>query len=158
MGPLPLVRRSSATRSSSYPARATGKDASARNARAGAGDGLEAELHPSTKRVTIALELVHAVPDSLIHPVRFVVEVGAFEEDLDVLRDLVADLRIPLVEAVDIDVVIRAFAGLAQRGRAIGVGDTCRKAVLRSEEHTSELQSLMRNSYTVFCLKKKKTD
>src|SRR3546814_3856572 len=28
----------------------------------------------------------------------------------------------------------------------------------RSEEHTSELQSLMRNSYAVFCLKKKKYD
>src|SRR3546814_6127874 len=28
----------------------------------------------------------------------------------------------------------------------------------RSEEHTSELQSLMRISYAVFCLKKKKTD
>src|SRR3546814_6987547 len=27
---------------------------------------------------------------------------------------------------------------------------------IRSEEHTSELQSLMRNSYTVYCLKKKK--
>src|SRR3546814_7415486 len=30
-------------------------------------------------------------------------------------------------------------------------------AVPRSEEHTSELQSLMRNSYAVFCLTKKKT-
>src|SRR3546814_7016870 len=30
------------------------------------------------------------------------------------------------------------------------------KAVGRSEEHTSELQSLMRISYAVFCLKKKK--
>src|SRR3546814_3887031 len=29
-------------------------------------------------------------------------------------------------------------------------------SVARSEEHTSELQSLMRNSYAVFCLKKKK--
>src|SRR3546814_9147899 len=28
---------------------------------------------------------------------------------------------------------------------------------LRSEEHTSELQSLMRSSYAVFCLKKKHT-
>src|SRR3546814_4498372 len=28
----------------------------------------------------------------------------------------------------------------------------------RSEEHTSELQSLMRSSYAVFCLKKKKSD
>src|SRR3546814_5214536 len=29
---------------------------------------------------------------------------------------------------------------------------------IRSEEHTSELQSLMRNSYAVFCLKTKTTD
>src|SRR3546814_1344584 len=29
-------------------------------------------------------------------------------------------------------------------------------AIQRSEEHTSELQSLMRSSYAVFCLKKKK--
>src|SRR3546814_5462482 len=29
---------------------------------------------------------------------------------------------------------------------------------LRSEEHTSELQSLMLNSYAVFCLNKKKND
>src|SRR3546814_8358478 len=28
----------------------------------------------------------------------------------------------------------------------------------RSEEHTSDLQSLMRNSYAVFCLKKKNTN
>src|SRR3546814_1306458 len=31
-------------------------------------------------------------------------------------------------------------------------------AVARSEEHTSELQSLMRISYAVFCLKKKKIE
>src|SRR3546814_8228875 len=31
-----------------------------------------------------------------------------------------------------------------------------RLLVQRSEEHTSELQSLMRSSYAVFCLKKKK--
>src|SRR3546814_9591790 len=43
--------------------------------------------------------------------------------------------------------VVRAVIGQAlsaERGR-------------RSEEHTSELQSLMRLSYAVFCLKKKKT-
>src|SRR3546814_2890223 len=33
-----------------------------------------------------------------------------------------------------------------------------RHEIDRSEEHTSELQSLMRNSYAVFCLKKKKTE
>src|SRR3546814_3077518 len=34
--------------------------------------------------------------------------------------------------------------------------DTATGVVWRSEEHTSELQSLMRISYAVFCLKKKK--
>src|SRR3546814_15919314 len=33
-----------------------------------------------------------------------------------------------------------------------------RRRCVRSEEHTSELQSLMRISYAVFCLKKKKKD
>src|SRR3546814_7071283 len=35
-------------------------------------------------------------------------------------------------------------------------GSIERRVAERSEEHTSELQSLMRNSYAVFCLKKKK--
>src|SRR3546814_9568115 len=35
------------------------------------------------------------------------------------------------------------------------VGLARRREAKRSEEHTSELQSLMRNSYAVFCLKKK---
>src|SRR3546814_4197119 len=35
-------------------------------------------------------------------------------------------------------------------------GDIASQQVRRSEEHTSELQSLMRISYAVFCLKKKK--
>src|SRR3546814_7340732 len=38
-------------------------------------------------------------------------------------------------------------------------GDLATNAAMvlaRSEEHTSELQSLMRNSYAVFCLKKNK--
>src|SRR3546814_3870656 len=34
-------------------------------------------------------------------------------------------------------------------------GETRRHCEARSEEHTSELQSLMRISYAVFCLKKK---
>src|SRR3546814_1848806 len=34
-------------------------------------------------------------------------------------------------------------------------GNTCSSDQSRSEEHTSELQSLMRISYAVFCLKKK---
>src|SRR3546814_6018499 len=34
-------------------------------------------------------------------------------------------------------------------------GKPCSAPLKRSEEHTSELQSLMRNSYAVFCLKQK---
>src|SRR3546814_3862446 len=37
-----------------------------------------------------------------------------------------------------------------------GDGATSDSFVMRSEEHTSELQSLMRTSYSAFCLKKKK--
>src|SRR3546814_10271772 len=38
---------------------------------------------------------------------------------------------------------------------AVDVGYVWINETSRSEEHTSELQSLMRNSYAVFCLKKK---
>src|SRR3546814_6324887 len=38
----------------------------------------------------------------------------------------------------------------------VGSGVLRHAAAARSEEHTSELQSLMRISYAVFCLKKKK--
>src|SRR3546814_4904795 len=41
--------------------------------------------------------------------------------------------------------------------KKIGLGKGRRRG-RRSEEHTSELQSLMRISYAVFCLKKKKTN
>src|SRR3546814_1233044 len=45
------------------------------------------------------------------------------------------------------------------RGRRDAQALRLRGAVrLRSEEHTSELQSLMRISYAVFCLKKKKAN
>src|SRR3546814_3073275 len=39
---------------------------------------------------------------------------------------------------------------------ALARAQTCSRSTMRSEEHTSELQSLMRISYAVFCLKKKK--
>src|SRR3546814_2930852 len=45
-------------------------------------------------------------------------------------------------------------SGCADRGSAQPAGERPGRA--RSEEHTSELQSLMRISYAVFCLKKKK--
>src|SRR3546814_4139973 len=47
--------------------------------------------------------------------------------------------------------------GVRQKGQRIGRNPkTGEEVPIRSEEHTSELQSLMRISYAVFCLKKKK--
>src|SRR3546814_8744555 len=51
-------------------------------------------------------------------------------------------------------VQLAEFTGQVVAGQA-GTDDDYRCAH-RSEEHTSELQSLMRNSSAVFCLKKKK--
>src|SRR3546814_2736651 len=47
--------------------------------------------------------------------------------------------------------------GGAARKRAINADQIGGLRSSRSEEHTSELQSLMRSSYAVFCLKKKKS-
>src|SRR3546814_7443745 len=51
----------------------------------------------------------------------------------------------------------RLWTGLPDRHRPSGfAGRLVERARIRSEEHTSELQSLMSISYAVFCLKKKK--
>src|SRR3546814_3912173 len=54
---------------------------------------------------------------------------------------------------VDVALVSSQDSNLAQRGK---VPQPQRPVPARSEEHTSELQSLMRISYAVFCLKKEK--
>src|SRR3546814_6241502 len=51
---------------------------------------------------------------------------------------------IGVLDRLEVEAVVRTEFGILARDR-------------RSEEHTSELQSLMRISYAVFCLKKKKT-
>src|SRR3546814_3984129 len=60
------------------------------------------------------------------------------------------------IEAVELHVQ-PFFAGFAGVDGATHAPHRCRD-VGRSEEHTSELQSLMRISYAVFCLKKKKSN
>src|SRR3546814_2073176 len=69
---------------------------------------------------------------------------------------LIADaLRTPLYPVhISAAHTVDTVKDLKAKGmRITGETLTC---FLRSEEHTSELQSLMRNSYAVFCLKKKK--
>src|SRR3546814_5979162 len=81
------------------------------------------------------------------------------EEMSSVTRDVRDKLRtVPGVRRIDLHglrpqrVYMEAsVAKLAQLG--ISLGAVLR--AVRSEEHTSELQSLMRISYAVFCLKKK---
>src|SRR3546814_8552367 len=66
---------------------------------------------------------------------------------------------VPRVGATEGGVAPLAGAGVGV-GAAPGAGDDFGAGVwagLRSEEHTSELQSLMRNSYAVFCLIKKQS-
>src|SRR3546814_3436616 len=52
--------------------------------------------------------------------------------------------------------IVPLFVGREKSVRALEDVMKEDKQILRSEEHTSELQSLMRISYAVFCLKKKK--
>src|SRR3546814_7281418 len=47
------------------------------------------------------------------------------------------------------------FRLIVRHGVVLAVGGAAARGGPRSEEHTSELQSLMRISYAVFCLKKK---
>src|SRR3546814_7566173 len=81
-------------------------------------------------------------------------------EDLDVLvlveerRDVEAH---PAVEKLGLQARFERIEDLGVVAGRVGV-DHVEAAALdaaRSEEHTSELQSLMRISYAVFCLKKK---
>src|SRR3546814_1953761 len=59
------------------------------------------------------------------------------------------------VEAAGGEVVEAALDHLLGQHRHLALLDRVDAADQRSEEHTSELQSLMRISYAVFCLKKK---
>src|SRR3546814_9661607 len=54
-------------------------------------------------------------------------------------------------------VVVRHLIEFAASGVQRGNAGVAAAGEVRSEEHTSELQSLMRISYAVFCLKKKNT-
>src|SRR3546814_4614421 len=89
-------------------------------------------------------------------------------------RDGLADLILRYCEAqthelaaidrIMVDARSCRHAGFEQQfaaeGQAVGaeIADVAINIKGRSEEHTSELQSLMRISYAVFCLKKKKNE
>src|SRR3546814_5861192 len=87
------------------------------------------------------------------------------EQPIDVARPgaIEAELDGCLCERRDdtgfeIDLQIQDEIELPRRQLAPNVEKTAPPAAARSEEHTSELQSLMRTSYAGFCLKKKKNN
>src|SRR3546814_8983990 len=60
------------------------------------------------------------------------------------------------IQLLDISDPIRARLLILERRAEIeAICNGCDPTLVRSEEHTSELQSLMRISYAVFCLKQK---
>src|SRR3546814_3210861 len=80
---------------------------------------------------------------------------------VDARRRGIGDLRLRALEARNLQIlVVVEEAGEVERPLAllVLVADLVGVVLfrLRSEEHTSELQSPMRISYAVFCLKKKK--
>src|SRR3546814_8578693 len=82
---------------------------------------------------------------------------GAYCRAWPVIASSVTQAIVPLPDGhfvVAVEVRRQAPAGLAWL-LAAPVRATCITSAARSEEHTSELQSLMRNSYAVFCLKEK---
>src|SRR3546814_1831489 len=76
--------------------------------------------------------------------------VAAVRDVLERLLDAEAARVGEITGRIIVVVLPRRKAAVRQAAHAVCL-------VLRSEEHTSELQSLMRISYAVFCLKKKKT-
>src|SRR3546814_8330670 len=75
--------------------------------------------------------------------------------DIDVLGEAIAGDAHRLHEVMQQD--LTGMDGRESFGHGGFLSGSRRSRHRRSEKHTSELQSLMRISYAVFCLKKKKT-
>src|SRR3546814_6340487 len=102
--------------------------------------GKRAVLESGARHLWFGTAWVYAAHSNNVLRTRL--RVGAEREELRVVADQIGT---PTPAALIADVTSRALQSDPAR------------AGLRSEEHTSELQSLMRNSYAVFCLKKKET-
>src|SRR3546814_2235821 len=74
---------------------------------------------------------------------------GAIERPVDAVA--VQGQQVPQIEPVG---VVVGHAGCSTAPSSVSSRVARQPVSRRSEEHTSELQSLMRNSYAVFCLKK----
>src|SRR3546814_7224964 len=103
------------------------------------------------------------VPQTLAHLHYWSVQLTRNASKEEVLNAFRASSRIALIRASDGLAAINTVKEMmADLGRPhdnlyeVALWEDMLKVEGRSEEHTSELQSLMRISYAVFCLKKKK--
>src|SRR3546814_5769857 len=76
--------------------------------------------------------------------------------DRDSLAVTYLDLAVSAISSSNAVTAVNRRANGTPYRRAKGTPLRDGAGLIRSEEHTSELQSLMRISYAVFCLKKKK--
>src|SRR3546814_956075 len=76
------------------------------------------------------------------------------EDLVNLLHEMDIQTGIDLEQLLDVSLRMEAVVGHALPGQVMKAGPRTRLHPLRSEEHTSELQSLMRSSYAVFCLNK----
>src|SRR3546814_7401557 len=81
----------------------------------------------------------------------------SIRQDRDHIADRTADARLGIGEDVHDIAPLRFQGSLECCLQIVRIRDAFTIHALRSEEHTSELQSLMRISYAVFCLKNKNT-
>src|SRR3546814_4096126 len=120
------------------------------------------EHHPPDRLVLDQLALVQRLQHMPGNRLALAVGVGGEDQGVGILEGPgdVGDgfrsapghlvMHLEILVRLDRTVLGRQVADMAERGQDRMAGTE------RSEEHTSELQSLMRSSYAVFCLKKKK--
>src|SRR3546814_9145863 len=99
-----------------------------------------------------AMALLLATPAAAQERAGGRVSADASAAETDLSEELIVTARRQSETITDVPATVNVVSDEALSTRLVGSG-----LDLRSEEHTSELQSLMRNSYAYFCLKKKTT-
>src|SRR3546814_3260293 len=101
--------------------------------------GVRQEFYQDAAKLGITVQFVRRIEECTDSE-------GIYLTNYETIRDRKLDPRLFSAVSLDEASILRGFGG----------SKTFRE-FMRSEEHTSELQSLMRLSYAVFCLKKNTT-